>query len=116
MRQASSRKMRGGGADLFPHSGPQIKGAWSVCGAHRKWAEAFVLWNAAEGDAAPAPARDYNLNLPPLISAERPSRGGAADGEAEDGGWRGGKHEGKTASSHLPMATIFGSSSQWGSR
>lgn len=27
-----------------------------------------------------AAARDYNLNLPPLISDERPTRGDAADG------------------------------------
>lgn len=48
--------------------GLQIKGARSVCGGHRKATEAVVLWNAAEGDASPAPTRDHTQNLPPLMS------------------------------------------------
>lgn len=75
--------------------------------------EDLVPKSKAPAENQPRRLRSGRQQRPGLGSESTPTDVRLAHAGAEDGGRRGGKHEGKEASSHLPMATIFGSSSQW---
>lgn len=103
--------------------GAQFKNARSICvPRENRPILSFMLGNAAEGAATPRPPRITPCIYTPLIPPHwahatdptpdtmpveaRTARPKKTDARTE------GKHEGKKASSHLTMDTIFGSSSQ----